>query len=157
MRTALVSLLTVALLLSGCASPHRIDRGELARLHGFEGGDAVALKAIGGDAVAFTRESQLGIVLVGGEEITHRYSGVEVIEGVFYGTVDGTDAQVAVALDQIAYGQVWPKGTGEVGKVGVMVFTMWVLFAAIGLVAYVIYHWADSSDSDVEVIIITSF
>ena len=151
----LVGLLIVAIPVAGCVGPYKLDRVELLRLHGFEGGDAYALKAKDGTAVPFTQDTKLGLVLQGGEEIVHRYSRVEVIDGVFYGGVTNSQAQVAVDLRDVDYARVWSYPEGEGGTVAIMVFTMWIVFGVIGFLTYLLIESIDWDDVETSVVIVT--
>lgn len=152
MRVGIVALLVVAVGASGCAAPHRLHRSELNRLDGFFGEDAVALRTIDGNAVAFSRDSRLVLVLRGGEEITHRYSRVEVGDGIFRGAVDGTGARVSVTLEEIADLRLWSGEEGEGGTVALMVLTMWLLAGALGLIGWAIYENSDFDDVDLVIV-----
>ncbi|MCZ6689126.1 MAG: hypothetical protein O7H41_05945 [Planctomycetota bacterium] len=156
MSKALISILIISILFAGCASPLRVTPAELIRLHGFQGEDAAALRSIGGKAFAFTKESDLVLVLVGGDEIRHRYSRVRIADGVFHGEIAGTGAQVAVALEDIDHARIWPHGEGETGEVAVMVVTMWILLGVAVLIGWAIYHAVEASDSEIDIVIITS-
>lgn len=155
MRGPMSLLLATALAVSGCISPARIHPDELIRLDGFEGDDAVALRSQDGRAVAFTRETQLGLVLRGGDEIANHYGRVEVIEGVFYGAIDGTGAQVAVALEDVEYARVWQEGSEERGTVGLMILTMWLMLGVVVGIGWAIYEYGDFDDTHVDIFIIS--
>lgn len=156
MRAALIVLVAGSLSASGCATPLRVSKAELGRLHGFRGGDAVALRDVRGAAFPFTRDSHLTLALAGGEEITQRYGRIDLIDGVFYGAVEGTGAQVAVALSDVDHVRVSSTGKGEAGKVGLMVLTMWLLIGVLAFIGWAIYEHADLDDADIDLIIVSN-
>ena len=153
MRREIALLLMITLIAAGCASPRLAHRSQLLRLDGFQPGDAVVIDSVDGSAVPFTRDTTLGLVLAGGQEIKNRYVRIDVIEGVFYGQVRETEAQVAVALESVDHVRLWPEGETDTGMFAIQVFTMWVVFGILGALGYLLIKEVDWDDVDVHVVI----
>jgi hypothetical protein len=150
--TPIAVLLAIATVVSGCASSRRVETPELSRLHGFRAGDLVGLPTTGGESVVFSKDTPISLVLAGGKEVRQRFDRVEILDGVFYGSVEGTEAQVAVDIGEIAYARIWPPGEMDTPTFAVMVLTMWLLIGVAGLIVYLIWRWADDGDWDVIVV-----
>ena len=135
-RTLLLTLLALALGVSGCRSRHRISVGELERLNGFRQGDVVPLVTAEGRTIRFTSGSYLMLVLEGAPAVYGRFLQIH-FDGVeFVG--DTGDLQVRVGADEIVEGIVWHsryspglKALGAVALWGVVLFTSLVTLTII--------------------------
>ena len=144
-RWVVTGLLAVAVVLSGCATQHRVETHALVLLDDFEAGDERSLLTVEREWVEFDAATPLRLVRTGVPAIERTYVRIFVRDGKFTGT--RSDGQVVeVPLDEIAWAEVTTHAfplADEIGTLAlILLLPVIVVLLVVGLVVGLLFWTA---------------